>query len=146
MAGAVHIISTDGKVGRAGFTAIAVASISDNPPQILVCMNANNRTTPLLIENGAFCINTLQADEESLAEAFAGRSLDSDRRFDLAEWTQLATGSPVLKRSVVSFDCKIIEARQIATHYVVIGEVVGIQINNMKSALLYWARNYQSLK
>ncbi|MPT25288.1 MAG: flavin reductase, partial [Starkeya sp.] len=36
---AVHVITTHGAEGRAGFTATAVASVSDSPPTLLVCLN-----------------------------------------------------------------------------------------------------------
>ena len=39
LAGAVNVITTDGPHGRAGFTATAVCSVTDQPPTLLVCMN-----------------------------------------------------------------------------------------------------------
>ncbi len=35
---AVNIVTTDGRAGRAGFTASAVCSVTDNPPTLLVCL------------------------------------------------------------------------------------------------------------
>ena len=43
---AVHIVTTSGKAGRAGFTATAVASVSDSPPTVLVCLNRKSQITP----------------------------------------------------------------------------------------------------
>ncbi|MET4385446.1 flavin reductase (DIM6/NTAB) family NADH-FMN oxidoreductase RutF [Bradyrhizobium sp. F1.4.3] len=36
---AVSIVTTDGPAGRAGFTASAACSVTDDPPTLLVCMN-----------------------------------------------------------------------------------------------------------
>jgi len=36
---AVNIVTTDGTAGRAGFTASAVCSVTDDPPTLLVCLN-----------------------------------------------------------------------------------------------------------
>jgi hypothetical protein len=36
---AVNIVTTDGNAGRAGFTASAICSVTDDPPTLLVCMN-----------------------------------------------------------------------------------------------------------
>ena len=36
---AVNIITTDGAGGRAGFTASAVCSVTDEPPTLLICLN-----------------------------------------------------------------------------------------------------------
>src|SRR3954462_15216029 len=71
---AVHVVTTAGSAGRTGFTATAVCSVSDQPPTLLVCLNRRSRGTPILRENGVFCVNPLGADAESLADMFAGRS------------------------------------------------------------------------
>ena len=39
LASAVNVVTTDGPAGRAGFTATAVCSVSDEPPSLLVCLN-----------------------------------------------------------------------------------------------------------
>ena len=39
LAGAVNIVTTNGPAGKAGFTATAVCSVSDNPATLLVCLN-----------------------------------------------------------------------------------------------------------
>ena len=61
---AVHIVTTAGKAGRAGFTATAVASVSDTPPTVLVCLNRKSQITPVMRENRVFCVNTLASSEE----------------------------------------------------------------------------------
>jgi hypothetical protein len=40
---AVNIVTTDGTAGRAGFTASAVCSVTDDPPTLLVCLNRSSR-------------------------------------------------------------------------------------------------------
>src|ERR1700761_4204446 len=67
---AVHIITTAGPGGKAGFTATAVCSVSDQPATLLVCLNRNSASTPVLAENGVLCVNTLAATEEGLADLF----------------------------------------------------------------------------
>jgi flavin reductase len=42
LATAVHVITTGGKAGEAGFTASAVCSVTDCPPTLLVCANRKN--------------------------------------------------------------------------------------------------------
>src|SRR3954467_6601113 len=66
-----HVVTTAGSAGRTGFTAPPVGPVSDQPPTLLVCLNRRSRGTPILRENGVFCVNTLGADAESLADMFA---------------------------------------------------------------------------
>src|SRR5712671_7170405 len=94
---AVHVVTTAGSAGKTGFTATAMCSVSDAPPTILVCINRKSTGGPMMRENGAFCVNTLGADAEPLADMFAGRTgAQSEARFQLGAWGTLTTGAPVL--------------------------------------------------
>src|SRR5215207_8254760 len=70
---AVHVVTTAGPAGRAGVTATAVSSVSDQPPTLLVCLNRRSQMNPVLLENGVLCVNTLRAGSDALADLFAGR-------------------------------------------------------------------------
>ena len=71
---AVHVVTTAGPAGNAGFTATAVTSVSDEPATLLVCLKRRSRITPVLRANGVFCVNTLAADMQDIADLFAGRT------------------------------------------------------------------------
>ena len=55
---AVHVVTTAGPAGRAGFTATAVCSVSDQPATLLVCVNRRSQATPILDTNRVLCVNT----------------------------------------------------------------------------------------
>jgi flavin reductase len=146
VAGAVHVVTTDGRMGRAGFTATAVAPVTDSPASLLVCMNTESRSAQALLANGVFCVNTLAAADIPLADVFAGRAgLQGSDRFSQGEWETLATGSPALISSLAAFDCRISDARVVATHHVIIGEIVGIRLGDRRPALVYQGRLYHEL-
>jgi flavin reductase len=127
VASAVHVITTIGPHGRIGLTATAVASVSDSPPTVLVCIARPSRTLAVIEASGLFCINTLPGDCEDLAEIFASRrGIDGEARFASRDWSSLATGAPVLQQAVAAFDCRLTGAHDVATHRILIGEVVGI--------------------
>src|SRR5262245_47289798 len=83
---AVHVVTSAGPAGRTGFTATAVASVSDTPPTLLVCLNRRSNSAPVLSANRVFCVNTLRAGEEDFADRFAGRTGSRDERFASGEW------------------------------------------------------------
>ncbi len=141
---AVHIITTTGKSGKAGFTATAVASVSDSPPTVLVCLNRKSQITPVMRENKVFCVNTLASSDEELANVFAGRSghFMADR-FKFGEWTTLETGAPVLTNAIAALDCRVLEMKSVATHDIYFGEVAAIRLANAEKALVYHARAYK---
>jgi flavin reductase (DIM6/NTAB) family NADH-FMN oxidoreductase RutF len=122
----VHVVTTSGPAGPGGFTATAVASVSDDPPIVLVCLNRTSPQTAVFHDNGRFAVNLLPAGSSGLADAFAGRTgLAVPERFKLGSWTQLVTGSPVLETAVMALDCALVDAKEMGTHTVFFGKVVG---------------------
>jgi flavin reductase len=141
---AVHVVTTAGPAGKTGFTATAVCSVSDAPPTILVCINRKSTGGPLMRENGTFCVNTLGADAEPIADMFAGRTgAQMEQRFALGTWGTLATGAPVLAGAVVALDCRVVEVKAVASHYVIFGAVEGVQLGANGPALVYHDRAYK---
>jgi flavin reductase (DIM6/NTAB) family NADH-FMN oxidoreductase RutF len=146
VAGAVHVVTTDGAAGRAGFTATAVTTVTDSPASLLVCVNTAARSAQALLANRVFCVNVLSAADRDLAAVFSGRTgIQGQDRFGYGDWETLVTGSPVLGTSLVSFDCRISDARVVATHHVIIGEVVRVRLGEQKPALVYQERHYHTL-
>ncbi len=143
---AVHVVTTAGLAGTSGFTATAVCSVSDAPPTLLVCLNRRSNSAPVLAQNGVFCINTLPASEEKLADLFAGRSgVHLEERFTQGQWMMLKTGSPVLASAVIAFDCRTIETRAVGSHNVVFGAVEAVRLGPPGPTLVYHDRAYKPL-
>ncbi|MDO4441572.1 MAG: flavin reductase [Moraxella sp.] len=141
---AVHIVTTDGEYGRYGFTASAVASVTDAPPTLLVCMNTNIRFYEEFVKNGVLCVNTLTAEQSHLSNAFAS-PLTAEERFAKASWTTLTTGSPILENALINFDCKISEVKVVGTHGILICEIIGIKHSKHHKALTYYDRAYHQI-
>ena len=145
IAASVHIVTTDGLAGLAGITATAVAPITLEPPMMLFCINKTSPSAVRMIENGVFCINTLAGTHAALADVFAGRTGHRlGERFTQGEWTKLVTGSPVLRGAVAAFDCRLVEAKEVTTHFIMIGAVEAADFCNETSSLTYALRNYET--
>ncbi len=143
---AVHVITSDGPAGKTGFTATAVSSVSDSPATLLICLNRTATSMPILRGNGVFCVNTLRAGEEIVADTFAGRTkVSREDRFAVGQWTTLRTGSPVLLSAVVAFDCHVREVRSVASHDVYFGVVEAIHSGSAGAALVYHDRAYKQV-
>ena len=72
VANSVTIVTTDGPAGRCGATVSAFASVSADPPMVLVCLHAQSTIAALAQENGVFCVNVLPEGAGELAVRFAG--------------------------------------------------------------------------
>lgn len=145
-AGAVHVVATDGPYGRRGTTVIAACSVSDDPPTILVCLNRMKPENDCFAQNGVFALNTLSPAQQPLADAFSGLTgLTQDERFALGEWETVSSGAPVLLGALATFDCHLVDAKDFATHRILLGKVTGIRIGDFDEPLIYYRRAYRTL-
>ena len=118
----VTIVTTILRGRPKGFTANAVASVSAEPPLVLVCISRTARTHPIIEQSGRFCVNLLTSSQEPLARRFAAHS-DVDPFADLAYGAD-RTGSPVIEGALAYLDCEVQQAFTAGTHSVLIGAVV----------------------
>lgn len=148
LAAAVNVVTTDGPAGRCGVTASAVCSVSDTPPTVLVCLNRAYRMNGFARSNGVFCINVLGADQQEIAEMFAGvGEIEMDQRFARCGATQDLERAPVLANAIAAIDCDITEIREIGTHSVMFGAVRAIRLGAERSTapLVYHHRHYHTV-
>lgn len=145
-AGHVQVVTTEYKGKRRGVTITAACSVSDNPATVLVCLNNSNPNNDVMFESGSFALNSLAAQHESLASAFAGfGKLTSEERFALGHWRALKTGAPVLDDALAAFDCKVVDRKVTATHTVLFGEVMALHFGPKRPALIYLDRGFHTL-
>lgn len=141
---AVSIVATDGPGGRAGFTASAVCSVTDQPPTLLVCMNRGSSSSRAVKENGVLCVNVLAAGQEQLSILFGGRTTAAER-FAAGTWSVITTGAPVLAGTVASFDCRVAQMTDVGTHTVLFCTVEAVAIGETTEGLIYFGRRYHRI-
>jgi flavin reductase len=143
---AVNVVTTDGELGRAGFTATAVCSVSDEPPTILICVLRSSQAGIALRKNGVLCVNVLRADDLLVADTFAGRSgIWGEDRFRSGAWGSMTTRAPVLQTALAALDCRVFETKDVGSHCVFLAHVEAIHIGKDGSPLLYFQRRYGTL-
>lgn len=141
---AVNIITTDGPAGRAGFTASAVCSVTDEPPTLLICLNRTASAYPAFQANAVLCVNVLAAGQQTLSGVFGGKT-PMDDRFAAGRWRNGATGSPVLEGAAASFDCRVVRSTSVGTHDVLFCEAVAIALGDTAHGLIYFDRRYHDI-
>ena len=65
-----------------------------------------------------------------------------EHRFELADWSTLTTGSPVLLPCLATFDCRLVEAVPAATHSIFIGRVEAVAFELDLQPLVYAGGDY----
>ncbi|MDQ2873047.1 MAG: flavin reductase family protein [Candidatus Eremiobacteraeota bacterium] len=105
-----------------GVTVNAFASVSAEPPMVLICINREARSYLYISSSKIFCVNILSGSQRDLAERFSGRLPDG--QFDGVDYGVDATGAAVLGGTVAHLDCEVSEEHHAGSHSIFIGRVL----------------------
>ncbi|WP_159997397.1 flavin reductase family protein [Roseomonas sp. 18066] len=137
-AGTVAVITCGAGDARTGLTATAVCPVTDTPPTLLVCVNANASAHPVITATGRFGVNLLAGGQQEIAARFAGRDgIAGAARYDGADWRQAEGGAPLLAAALVAFDCRLEAAHRHGSHTIFIGRIEAAQWREDTAPLLY---------
>ena len=118
----ITVVTTLFEGRRKGFTANAFSSVSVEPPTVLICVNRQSRTHPLIADAASFCVNVLRLEQREIAVRFAGHS--SADPFEGLACHPGPTGSPVIEDALAYLDCALAEEHSAGTHTIFLGSVV----------------------
>lgn len=129
-----------------GLTVSAFASVSPDPPMILVCIDHRSTSHSLMERSGTvFAVNILPENEAEISNRFAWG--EEETRFDIGEWETAVTGAPVLKNSLAWLDCTIYSRHHAGTHTIYVGEVEASSVPHADGKpLIYWNRDYRKIE
>ncbi|GAC1544856.1 MAG: hypothetical protein NVS3B16_13500 [Vulcanimicrobiaceae bacterium] len=139
----VTVVTTLVEGAPKGFTANAFASVSAEPPMILICVNRQARSHPLIARAGHFCVNLLRLDQQRVAERFATRG--DDDPFATIPYRSERTGSPIFSEALAYLDCRLAEEHTAGTHTIFIGEVLTCGANE-GAPLGYFNATYRDFR
>ncbi|PYP36756.1 MAG: flavin reductase [Gemmatimonadetes bacterium] len=138
----VTVLTTRDQAGRpVGMTASSVASVSLNPPLVLVSVDQKNDMYPALQAAQRFVLNVLAADQEALSRRFAE---EHPNRFDGVGYQQSKHGIPVLDGVLASIECEKQAEVPGGDHSVFFGIVTGGSVSDRRP-LLYYRGGYAGL-
>jgi flavin reductase (DIM6/NTAB) family NADH-FMN oxidoreductase RutF len=143
LAGGVAVITVGRDDDITGFTATSVCSLSAQPPRLFVCVSQSSASWISLQRYPHFGVNLLRDDERVLADRFAGRDgHEGAERYIGANWTTIATGTPILKDGLAALDCEVDEMLSRYDHAIVIGRVRAVRVHLGAPPLVYWQGDY----
>ena len=143
LSAAVNIVTTSGKAGQCGITATAVCSVTDTPPSLMVCINANSAMNPVFQGNGKLCVNVLNHEQELMARHFAGMTgMAMEERFLGEGWETGPLGQPLLHGSLACLEGEISQVQTIGTHLVYLVEIKNIVLSKEGHGLIYFKRRF----
>jgi len=117
----VTIVSRSDADGRpAGLTVSAFASLSLEPPLVLVCVDHKAQSYPALKDNRGFAVNVLSTDHEVMSRRFASTRLD---KFDGVAYQMSALGLPLLGGALAHIECVTVNRHVEGDHTIFVGRV-----------------------
>jgi len=122
-------------------TASSVASVSLDPPLVLVSVDRKHDIHPILEAKRPFAFSVLAADQENVSRRFAA---DEGDRFAGVAYHEVGNGIPVLDGIVAHIECEWHAAFPAGDHTVFIGLVTGGEISERRP-LLHYRGGYAAL-
>ena len=141
----VTIVATSGSQGRPyGLTVSSFASVSLDPPLILVCLDNRISGLQAFKDSGKFSVSILAEGQADLSTLFAKK--DSERPAELYDTGK--TGVPLIRGSLVAIECKTHAIYPGGDHQILLGEVEAVEFGAAKEGagpLLYFRGKYGKL-
>jgi 3-hydroxy-9,10-secoandrosta-1,3,5(10)-triene-9,17-dione monooxygenase reductase component len=106
-----------------GFTCQSFASLSLDPPLVVIAPSKSSTTFPRIRAAGAFAANILAEEHGELARAFAVSGAD---KFCGVGWRAGRAGAPILEGALAWAGCRLVAEHDAGDHTLVVAEVVEI--------------------
>lgn len=139
----VAVVTATGPDGPAGLTTNAFASLSLDPPLVLVCFDHGSRTLGVVRDSGRFAVNVLRAGQQDLAHLFAGKAPHPEK---FAAVTHTADhGVPVLDDALAWVVCDLQALHPGGDHDIGVGAVTEMGEGRDGDPLLFYKGEFHRL-
>lgn len=142
----VTVVTARGRHPHA-MTANSVASVSLEPPTLLVCLEVDSRVHDAVLDDGRFGVSVLAHDQQPVAAWLATRGRPLLGQLDRVPHAPgPVLGVPLVDGALATFECAVAAAHPAGDHTVVLGEVRGVGAGAPGEQPLVWfASAYRSL-
>jgi flavin reductase (DIM6/NTAB) family NADH-FMN oxidoreductase RutF len=124
-----------------GLTVNALLSVSLDPPTLLVSIDRDADTVPLIDTSQAMAVSFLGARQKELSERFA-RRIDGAEKFQGVRVHRAVTGAALLDGALGWIECRPVRSIPVADHLLYLGEVVHVEEGPDAPPLLFYHRGY----
>jgi flavin reductase (DIM6/NTAB) family NADH-FMN oxidoreductase RutF len=127
-----------------GMTVTAFASVSADPPTVLVSLASGARSAREITATQTFGVSILAADQVALARHGAAPGETKFLEPFTAQVNSSST-SPVVAGALAHLDCELSELVHIADHTILFGRARAVRASRDGTPLLYHRRAYRTL-
>ena len=143
-ASGVTVVTTRDAEGRDhGMTVSAFASLSLDPPLILVCIDRQASVHDALVSAEWMVVTIMSATQEPLSRRFS--HLNARSRFEGIGFSRAPHGPTILDDVLAHLECRIVQRLEGGDHSILVGEVEGAEAREVRP-LLYYRGGYAQLE
>ncbi len=143
----VTVVTVRGTAGPRGsdygMTVSAFASLSLDPPLVLVCIGDDATIAGAVAAAQHFAVNVLAEDQAALARRFAEPNAD---RFDGAGISRGMHELALLDGAVATLQCAIVDRHRGGDHTIIVGEILAATAVEDGRPLIYQRGEYRQLR
>jgi flavin reductase (DIM6/NTAB) family NADH-FMN oxidoreductase RutF len=141
-ASGVTVVTAELDGERYGITVSAFASISLEPPIVMVSINNASQLARMIVESEHFAVHILASDQEAVSALFAASISGSEKYGELS--VELGpSGAPMFSGSLAVIDCVLDQTLAVGTHTLMFGRVVHSRaVDDAGAPLIYYHRRY----
>jgi len=132
--GVTVVTATDDAGSAYGMTVSAFASVSLQPPLVVMCIDHTASLHDTLANAPYFAVNILASTQEPIARRFAETGA---QRFEGIGYRNGENGVPILNDVLAFVECKRVSSTEAGDHTVIIGETVAASMRDARPLLYY---------
>ena len=140
-ASGVTVVTTELEGELYGMTVASFASLSLEPPLVLVCAGRNMQTHNAIAAARRFGVSILGQDQKDLSGQFASKSED---KFAGVDYRLGRLGMPLLNGSICTIECSLVDQLNGGDHSIFVGMVEEAETADA-APLLYFRSGYRAL-
>lgn len=142
----VTVVTVGGRTPH-GMTANSFASVSLDPPLVLVCVGRNAVMHNMLTAAGSFGVSVLASHQEAAARHFADRRRPLGlAQFDAVDWRPgRLTGAPLIEGALAHFECQLWRSYEGGDHTIFIGNLLAMARPVEDDALLFFHGRFRQV-
>ncbi|MBM4435031.1 MAG: flavin reductase family protein [Chloroflexi bacterium] len=133
----VTVVTAAHGVVPCGLTVNSFASVSLEPPLVLVCISRRARAHSGIEAAGGFAVNVLAEGQEGVARLFASLAED---KFTGLDHRPSPAGHPLLAGTCAWLDCEVVASHAAGTHTIHVGRVTALDTTARPPLLFHRGR------
>jgi flavin reductase (DIM6/NTAB) family NADH-FMN oxidoreductase RutF len=142
--GVTVVTTLDSKKKPHGLTVSAFASVSLEPPLVLICIDRANGAGAAVAKCGRFIVNVLEETQEELSRRFS-ETPGGAEAFEGVDVRIGLGGIPMLRNALAALECRVTEQREAGDHTIFVAEVEFAHLSDAHP-LLYFRGAYRRIE